>query len=326
MTFGGAPCPSEWSVISDTGSDIATDIANTPDWDPYHLVSPHQYRLPRVPDCNPARPPPQKAAELLFDFPPEDTNLNCKFDNYIDDLIGVGVNVGHNSVQRLAAAGSLAIHVLTRLVHKDEPLPRDDPNSLKKLAAEGLPEESKICLGLLLDTYNLTAALPRHKYKAWTASIRQILDLGKIAFKDLKQVIGRLENVCQILLPGRHFLGRLRALAYSFGLQRWGLRQLSTETHKDLKLWLSFLKRAAAGVSLNLLVFRTPTHAYRTDACIHGLGGYSKFWQSLAHDATSHIDQQSTHQPARVHGHDHQPLVRLRGRQSTRKCERSLTR
>jgi hypothetical protein len=127
---------------------------------------------------------------------------------------------------------------------------------LKKLAAEGLPEESKICLGLLLDTYQLIAALPCHKYKAWTASIHRILDQGKIAFKELEQVIGRLENVCQILPPGRHFLGgRLRALAYSFGFQRWGTRQLSTKTHKDLKLWLSFLKRAAVGVSLNLLVF-----------------------------------------------------------------------
>jgi hypothetical protein len=90
MTFGGAPCPSEWSVISNTGSDIATDIANTPDWDSRDLVSPHQCRLPPVPACDPTRPPPQKAAELLFDFPPEDEDLNCKFDNYIDDLIGAG--------------------------------------------------------------------------------------------------------------------------------------------------------------------------------------------------------------------------------------------
>jgi hypothetical protein len=66
MTFGGAPCPSEWSCISDTGSDIATDIANTPNWDATQLVSPHQYRLPPVPDCDPARPPPQTA---LVRFP-----------------------------------------------------------------------------------------------------------------------------------------------------------------------------------------------------------------------------------------------------------------
>jgi hypothetical protein len=275
MTFGGAPCPSEWSCLSDTGSDIATDIANSPDWNPNELVSPHQSRLPPVPACNPARPPPQPAAELLFDFPKEDEDLLCKFDNYIDDLIGVGVDTGPDSVQRLAAAGSLAIHVLTRPVHPDEPIPRDDPNSLKKLAAEGLPEESKICLGLLLDTYSLLATLPRHKYKAWSAEIRRILDQGKITFKALEQVIGRLENVCHILQPGRHFIGRLRALSYSFGLNRWGHRHLSSEIQKDLKLWLSFLKRAATGVSLNLLVFRSPTHVYRTDACTHGLGGYS---------------------------------------------------
>jgi hypothetical protein len=277
MTFGGAPCPAEWSAISDTGSDIATDIANTPDWNAHELVSPHQSRLPPVPDCDPDRPPPQAASELLFDFPEEDNDLICKFDNYIDDLIGVGVDKGADAVQRLAAAGSLAIHTLTRPVHQDEPIPRDDPTSLQKLAAEGLPEEQKICLGLTLDTYALNAALPRHKYKAWTADIRRILDQGKIGFKELEQIIGRLENVCHIIHPGRHFLGRLRALAYSFALRRYGHRHLSSEIQKDLKLWLNFLKRAAAGVSLNLLVFRPPTHVYRTDACIHGLGGYSNF-------------------------------------------------
>jgi hypothetical protein len=268
MTFGGAPCPSKWSCLSDTGSDIATNIANTPDWDATQLVSPHQYQLPPVPDCNPARPPPQTASELLFDFPQEDEALLCKFDNFIDDLIGVGIDTSPDSVQRLAAAGSLAIHVLTQPVHPDEPIPGDDPNSLKKLAAEGLLEESKICLGLLLDTYKMIVALPCHKYKAWSASIRKILDQGKIDFKTLEQVIGHLENVCQILPLGRHFLSRLRALSDAFGLkQGWGCRSVSPEIQKDLKLWMNFLKRAAAGVSL----------IYWTDACIHGLGGYSNF-------------------------------------------------
>jgi hypothetical protein len=126
-------------------------------------------------------------------------------------------------------------------VHPDEPIPRDDPNSLKKLAAEGLPEESKICLGVLLDTYSLLATLPRHKYKAWTAKIRRSLEQGKIGFKALEQVIGQLENVCHIFQPGRHFIGRLWALSYSFGLNRWGHQHLSPETQKDLRLWLNFL-------------------------------------------------------------------------------------
>jgi hypothetical protein len=122
-------------------------------------------QAPTRPSLRFSKATPQQAAELLFDFPQEDDELSCKFDNYIDNLIGVGVDTGHDSVQHLAAAGSLAIHVLTRPVHATEPIPRDDPNSLKKLAAKGLPEESKICLGLLLDTYQLIAALPRHKYQ-----------------------------------------------------------------------------------------------------------------------------------------------------------------
>jgi hypothetical protein len=275
MTFGGAPCPASWSCISDTGCDLATDLANDPEWEPLKLKSPHQHLLPEVPPVPTDRASPHQAQELLFDFPTEEDDHIIKFDNYIDDLMGGGVDVDADAVHRLSAAGSLVIHILGRPVATNEPIPRDDLNSLKKLAAEGLPEEQKICLGIMIDTYRLIAALPKHKYKAWTDSIRKFMEAGKIGFKDLEELIGRLEHVNFIQPPGRHFLGRLRALQYSFGLHPFGHRHLGKEIFKDLELWLKLLKRATTGVSLNLLVHRNPTHVYRTDASLHGLGGYS---------------------------------------------------
>jgi hypothetical protein len=283
MTFGGAPCPSQWSILSDTGGDLATDIANHPDWKPLELHSPHQHRLPPLPPCPLDRPPPHPAQELLFDFPPADDDLVIKFDNYIDDLIGVGVELDTDSTDRLAAAGSLVIHTLARPVAPNEPIPRDDPNSLTKLAAEGLPEEVKIVLGIRINTYTLLASLPRHKFTAWLRDVHTTMAAGKVSHKALEQLIGRLEHVCLILHPGRHFLGSLRGLLLSFGAQRYGTRKLSTETIKDLKLWKNLLKRAVAGVSLNLLVFRNPTHAYRSDACECGLGGYSSTGRAWRH-------------------------------------------
>jgi hypothetical protein len=114
MTFGGAPCPSQWSVLSDAGCDLATDLANNPDWDPLTLHSPHQHRLTAVPPAPATRPAPHPAQELLFDFPSDDTAIHHKFDNYIDDLLGMGVETDTDSVQRLCAAGSLVIHTLAR--------------------------------------------------------------------------------------------------------------------------------------------------------------------------------------------------------------------
>jgi hypothetical protein len=126
---------------------------------------------------------------------------------------------------------------------------------LTKLAAEGLPEEIKIVLGIRLNTYTLLASLPLHKYKAWLRDILFIMSQGKVAFKTLEQLIGRLKHVTLILHPGRHFLFNLRALLQSFALNKYGTRNLGTETFKDLKLWKNLLKRAVAGVSLNLYLF-----------------------------------------------------------------------
>jgi hypothetical protein len=246
MTFGGAPCPSQWSVLSDAGYDLATDLANNKDWNPKELHSPHQHRLSTVPPAPRNRPTPHPARELLFDFPTDDHRLLHKFDNYIDDLLGVGIETDADSVERLCAAGSLVIHTLAQPVGAHEPIPRDDPNSLKKLAVEGLPEETKIVLGIRLNTYKLTASLPRHKFKAWTRNIDSILANGHTAFRNLKTLIGCLEH--EILPPGRHFLGGLRSLQMSFKKQRHGTRSIGSECFKDLKLWKNLLKQAVAGV------------------------------------------------------------------------------
>jgi hypothetical protein len=61
----------------------------------------------------------------------------------------------------------------------------------------------------------------------------------------------------------------------SFKKRQNSTRLLGRECFKDLKLWKNLLKRAVAGVSLNLLVFQNPTHVYRSDACEHGLGRYA---------------------------------------------------
>ena len=73
----------------------------------------------------------------------------------------------------------------------------------------------------------------------------------------------------------RHFLNRLRKLTYVALSCKWGKASITANVRDDLVLCLEFLKLAKEGVSINTLVFAEPTHYYRSDACEHGLGGYS---------------------------------------------------
>ena len=41
MTFGGAPCPSFWSKISEPVTDLANALIHCPQWDPKMLRSQH---------------------------------------------------------------------------------------------------------------------------------------------------------------------------------------------------------------------------------------------------------------------------------------------
>jgi hypothetical protein len=67
-------------------------------------------------------------------------------------LMGGGGDVDSDTVQRLSAAGSLVIHILGHPMFPTKPIPHDDLNSLKKLAAEGLPQSSGSFVKALFQT------------------------------------------------------------------------------------------------------------------------------------------------------------------------------
>jgi hypothetical protein len=275
LTFGGRPAPPDFSCISDTAADIANDLVADHTWEPTSLCSPHQNKLPPVPpNLHPHNELPHPGQPLLFDFPNEEANRLSKFDNYIDDQLAAGVDID-DAITRMAAAGPLALHVLGRPLSANEAIPRDDILSIKKFYAEALPEERKLMLGWLVDAWLLTVALPQDKYISWSKSIRQILEARKVRHSELEELIGRLQHLCRVMRPGTHFLGRLRSLLASFNGQKYTYRHIDKEAAKDLHLFLKFMKIAATGVSLNILVLRVPTHLYRCDASFHGIGGYS---------------------------------------------------
>jgi hypothetical protein len=95
---------------------------------------------------------------------------------------------------------------------------------------------------------------------------------GECRFGDLESLVGRLNHVCFVIPQARHFMSRLRWLLVR---ARRGRRIiLRPQVLSDLRLWLTFLRVAFEGLSLNLLSFRLPTYVLRSDAAEHGMGGF----------------------------------------------------
>ena len=268
LTFGGKPCPSEWGCISEPVADLATDLLHCKEWDPEVLHSPLQSKMPQ-PKALHESVPFAKARETIVIVPADD---NGKCDVYIDDTTAIGPDI-NNNWKRLQACILLAIHIFCRPLSHKEPIPRDNAVAAAKMRAEGGLEEVKILLGWVFDTRRLLISLPVDKLNCWTSDILDIIIAKEATYKQLDTIIGRLNHVGYIIPTARHFLSRIRNLKTKTKFKR--STHIPQRVTADLYLWLEFLKQANKGMSMNLLTYRTPTHVYRSDACEHGLGGFS---------------------------------------------------
>lgn len=91
--------------------------------------------------------------------------------------------------------------------------------------------------------------------------------------KELESLINRLSHMAGVLKGSRHFLSRLRYYSEQSKeneKKKYKRIYFNKTTLEDLSLWLKFLDKAHEGVSITILVFRTPDRVYRTDACKFG--------------------------------------------------------
>jgi hypothetical protein len=125
----------------------------------------------------------------------------------------------------------------------------------------------------LINFRQLLIIHPENKYKAWTTAIKTMLSEGTMTAKELETNIGRLVHLRMAIPFVHHFMSCLPNLHET---SKWRHAvKINGEYAKDLKNMLEFLKTAHKGISLNSITFRRPTHAYRSDSCPAGLGGYS---------------------------------------------------
>jgi hypothetical protein len=273
LTFGGSPCPSEWTSISEPVTDLANAILQCTDWDPDELYSEMVEMYPPpilLPDSIPFAP----ARSVAVDLPNDDQG---KVECFIDDDITIGVDDGSERCRkRLIGCAPLALDATARPLAPVEPLPRTLLLKKSKIIAEGGLEETKTVLGWLINTRNLTIALPERKFKAWSSTIQTMIDIGTTDSKTLETMVGRQTHAANILPMARHFICRIRFAQSKMRVSHHQY-QLSKRVLDDLQLALEILTVAYQGVSLNLLTFRLPQVGYFVDAAEHGLGGWNSW-------------------------------------------------
>ena len=272
LTFGGAPNPPTWCMVSELVTDLANEIGHCEDWDPTTLHNPVQAVAPDPiywPDpsepCAPALP-------MAVGVPPVQRG---KVDGFIDDLIQVFWDTPSN-VERLPHVVPLAMFVTSRPHAGDtyEPLPRRDILSLPKLKAEGAPAESQIILGWRVNTRTMTIGLPENKFTGWLLDLRRLVSQRKCIFGEFESLAGRLCHASYAIPMTRHFFERIERTKTRYADARKSTTiTLPDDVVNDLILWESFLLKAHRGVSINLVTIRKPTRICWSDACPFGIGG-----------------------------------------------------
>jgi len=281
LTFGGSPCPNEYCVSAELCTDLANDILHCKNWNPEKTKSPHASKIQPTKYLDESVPYSQ-AKELDVEIPPDD---HGRVDDFIDDSIVIAPDINENSGRALQAL-LLAIHILFRPLDPKEKIKREDCLSLGKLQEEGFLSETPTILGWVINTRLLTISLPNKKYDSWNRDLLEVIKSKKISYKNLEQLLGRLNHAATACSLMRYYLNRLRNTLTNWqvtGHTKTVKRYLSSPVLEDLKLWQrSFLPKIKVGMSLNLTSFRRPTVISWSDACPSGLGGFDSLgnaWQ-----------------------------------------------
>ena len=214
--------------------------------------------------------PYAEAREMTVDIP---VGINGNTDVYVDDFITVGPDMD-DTLERITKAPATVIHAIADNSLDSEKIPRDDILAIDKMKAEGAAEERKICLGWMMDTRRLLVSLPDHKTIGWKSQIDTLLINKSASEKELASVLGRLENVAQVLTVLSHFLSNIRHMQILAARKNHNVR-ISARAKDDLRLAKTFLTKANQGISMNLLTFRQPDIVYICDAAEYGLGGFA---------------------------------------------------
>jgi hypothetical protein len=267
--FGGALCPYEWGIKSETICDLANELIVSKEWNPLTLHATVQPLIPPK-EFLADNLPLGQACKLIIDVP---VDPRGKINIYIDDTTGLTVDEpGTDNAACMEAAIPLAIEVVAGPNDPNEPIPCEPMIARNKLTAEGGLSETKMILGWLFNFRTLIISLPDHKFIACTVAIQKMVTSKSTTSKDLKMIIGQMGHVGFVIPWVHHFLSRLCSL--HFRSKNRCFVTINEMCMKDLELMTGILTKAHKGIDKNLLAFHTLNRVYHSDSCPAGLGGY----------------------------------------------------
>jgi hypothetical protein len=269
--------------------NLTTAIFHNNEWDPTKLFGQNQHLVPPPRQLDDSIPFGERR-ELIVDIDVNPRGMNII---YIENLISLTVIIeGTDNLDQCNQAPLLMFDTCSHPLNPNKLIPRETMEAWSKLQLEALLEEKKVILGWLINFCQLLIIFPVNKFKAWTTVIEIMISDCSSTAKVLETNIGRLEHLRLAIPIIHHFMIWLWDL-HSIAKQQRSVK-INGEHLKDVHLMLDFLKNANAGISLNNIAFRRPTHIFWSDSCPAGLGAYSQ--KILFGDGTFQRISNSEHQ------------------------------
>ena len=128
LPFGTTSAPAEYRTVGKAAIDLGNNLLRDESWDTDDLKLPHRSLLPQEEKH-------QSTSNLATLYPLEVdiTSIEASMNGFIYNIITITVNDTH-CIDRAKSAALLVIHTLFRPQQPSEPLKRDNPISLRKLA------------------------------------------------------------------------------------------------------------------------------------------------------------------------------------------------
>ena len=172
---------------------------------------------------------------------------------YVDDFCGVHPSL-HGASAAYSAFGNLS-----------------DTLGLKLAPEKCAPPATTMeWLGFLFDTEAMSITLPQAKLEEISALTSHWSSKKRASRKELQQLAGKLNHICQCVLPARKFMSRILAALRS--APQSGSILIGDPLRRDVH-WFSMYTAMCNG---RLMLTRDlPTFEIQCDACLEGGGGFS---------------------------------------------------
>ena len=180
---------------------------------------------------------------------------------YYDKVLSMGGRSSPYIFNAIAEAAEYICkvnHGVSTLIHLlDDFLAVDNPGKESKALDQilevfkklGIPVNGKkvfgpcTCLeflGIILDTILMEARLSEEKIEALKEKLQSFESKKKVTQLEILSLVGSLSFACKVITPGRSFLSRLIAKAYTVK-ELHHLVRTSKDLREDCRIWLKFL-------------------------------------------------------------------------------------